>query len=121
MQELIGGGIWSHNRALVHMIHDLSVARQMTRDGLIWFIWFVLFIWFLWFIRLAWFNQTNQTNKRNKSGFTLDAPRSASMRRIFARNNVCGQLYIQILAQYNPEVLHACCREGCVYADCLGL
>ena len=41
----------------------------------------------------------------------LDAPRSASVQRIFA-NNVCFQLYIQILAQYNSEVLHACCREG---------
>ena len=43
----------------------------------------------------------------------------ASVRRFFA-NNVCCQLYIQILAQYNSEVLHARCREGYVCADRLG-
>src|SRR5438128_6788868 len=40
----------------------------------------------------------------------------AGLRGPCANNNVNCQLYIQILAQYNSEVLHACCREGYVCA-----
>ena len=87
----------------------LNNAGWLTRDWLIWFIWFVLFIWFVSFKQT---NQTGQINKRSKPGVALDAPRSASVRQIFA-NKVGYQLYIQILAQYNSEVLHVCCREGC--------
>ena len=49
-------------------------------------------------------NQTDHIKKRN----TMVTQGSC------ANNNVGCQLYIQILAQYNPEVLRSCCREGFV-------
>src|SRR6266571_1979313 len=49
-----------------------------------------------------------------------DALHPSSLREPCAKN-VVYQLYIQILAQYNSGVLHACCREGYVCVDRLGL
>ena len=50
----------------------------------------------------------NQINKRNKPGFVPEVLHPVSVRCPCA-NNVGCLLYIQILAQYNSEVLHACC------------
>ena len=89
---------------------------QDVRDGLIWFIWFVLFIWLVQFNQTNQTNQTNQINqinqinKRSQPTLASGAPRPANVRCPCANNMAC-QLYIQILAQYNPGVLHACCRR----------
>ena len=74
MWERTSGGRWSRSHVFVYMVQDMSACTNVLltregRDGLIWFIWVASF---------------NQTNKINKLGLALDAPRSASVRRIFA-------------------------------------
>jgi hypothetical protein len=89
-------------RAVGHMIHDVSAAHAdvlLKRDGR---------------DDRGFEVRSSRFLELRTQNFELriarEALRSASVRCPCA-NNVGYQLYIQILAQYNPRVLHACCRR----------
>jgi hypothetical protein len=88
----------SRNRVVVHMlIYDVSATRA---DAML--------------------KQDERDDRGVEVRIAPDALHPTSLRGPCAKN-VVYQLYIQILAQYNSGVLHACCREGYVCVDRLGL
>jgi hypothetical protein len=103
----------SRNRVVVHiMIYDVSATRtdallkQDGRDDR------------RVEVRSSRFSELRTQNFELR--IAPDALHPTSLRGPCAKN-VVYQLYIQLLAQYNSEVLHSCCREGYVCVDRLGL